>query len=107
MTTKIFMIALIVVPYILRELTHWVTQLGQPKGKRVGGVVSVCIWIPSHLVLLVLAVHAVVTEPISWLGWIGYAIYCLAILLRILSFQALRTFYSPDVVIRDGHRVIE
>lgn len=107
MLTKLFLIGLLVIPYLLRELSHWVAQRDQPKGVRVGGLISVCIWIPSHFILLGLAIYAVLTEPITLRGWIGYVIYCLAILLRILSFRALRTFYSPDVVIREGHQVID
>lgn len=107
MTAKALLVAMILIPYLLRELAHWVSSRGQPKGFRVGGAVSVCIWIPSHLILMALAIRAVVTAPITFWGWIGYVIYCTAILLRILSFRALRTFYSPDVVIREGHQVIE
>src|SRR5262245_45081062 len=107
MTTKLLLIAMLVIPYLAREVAHWAAKRGQPEGFRVGGVVSVCIWIPSHLILLALAIRSVITTPITFRGWVGYLIYCLAILLRIAAFQALRAFYSPDVVIREGHKVIE
>lgn len=100
-------VLMLAVPSIAREWAHWKSTHGQPKGFRVGGVISVCIWIPSHWTLLVLALRALLAGPIGLRAWIGYAIYWLAILLRIAAVRALGRFYSPDVVIRTGHEVIE
>jgi protein-S-isoprenylcysteine O-methyltransferase Ste14 len=107
MTIPILPVAMLAIPALVREWMHWVTRWHQPKGNRVGGVVSVCIWIPCHFTLIALAFHAVVLAPVTSRGWIGYAIYWLAILLRTASRLALRSFYSPDVVIREGHKVID
>src|SRR5258708_40138281 len=102
MANKVALIAMLVVPFFVRELVDWVTSRGQPRGARVGGEVSVWIWIPSHLILLALATRAALIAPIGLRGWLGYSIYIAAIVLRIASFQALKAFYSPDVVIREG-----
>ena len=103
---RLVLLCFLAIPALGREVAHFVTKRGQPIGRRVGGTVSVLIWIPCHLTMLGCAAYAILMAPMGVLSWVGYAVYCLAILLRVAALCDLRKFYSPDVVIREGHRVI-
>lgn len=110
LTDLLLATCLLVLPFAVREWVHWRSTLPGGAGRRGssrGGQASNLAWMTAYVLLLGLGVGAVTADAALAHAVPGLAVLWAGALLRCFAYRALGAHYAMDIVVRDGHRVID